>query len=897
MCSMPQLGRDTPISHLLRRSNMMFNTCFHVLVLLALLGFTPASADQSETTLDEMLDEEMYLRGLCQWQLPEVFASYRELYPAEDPFTHARYGITERRMLLYNPTASVREQLIAIDDILNLRQTQLIDAHPDDYRRALWLMEQAADLYFEKLAINDAELTVLFGLADADEITRVRETAQEIKRIMHQAERAISDTIHRYETDVNAGQDLERAELLRSYERVEQQRRVPFFHGIAVFLEAHLQENDSYKQAEDFELAVTLLEPLGERLSGWPAAHAQLYAGLAHAHLGRFDEAEALFRTIATNEDSRVEDVFAARMGGVLNRRLNHGVHAGLTGLNSVMDRYPPPDHALFRLLMTDQHAILLLARAEEHNIPSGEIVAEACSIYEHLLRGETTIDRLSWHEIVYEHVYRFTQLLEKLSDPPPLINLARASQLRKQPMSRAQALELYETVLRQPGRTRAHESAALFGMGQALFADESPIEALHYFLEVAKHYSVNAEAEAAVEHAVTIAAELHRINPQHKPTRRWLDESLHLILTQYPNLPSLNRWRFYAGKFAISDGRYEEALDHYLQITPDNNNWLDAQFMTVFCLHSLMQSAESEEEQTIRSTQLLQRINKVRQYLEYNKTDTLHTERSAILTNYLTHLQIFEAQGMLVQQQFEDALQLLHLLEEKVAQHSKAQAAVQRALVEAYLHEGQTEAAYGALDHWITLEPSQAYSVVISLLTQTHIEIETLLDRDLVSEAQMLSEEELYPLAARCETWLADRSKTDDDTHFRYLQALAEAHRVCKQYGRALQHYEQLLEMKSNDLTLLLGQAECLYHLGSSHYAKAMPEYQRIALAGAGDSIVQHRAYWTSQLRMLQILDAMQRNTHQVIPRIQQLRYRDLSLGGERFQRHFLVLEQKYLD
>jgi len=184
----------------------------------------------------------------------------------------------------------------------------------------------------------------------------------------------------------------------------------------------------------------------------------------------------------------------------------------------------------------------------------------------------------------------------------------------------------------------------------------------------------------------------------------------------------------------------------------------------------------------------------------------------------------------------------------------------------------------------------------VISLLANTQNEIEALLDRDHQSEARRLTDEEMCPLADRCEAWLMGESIAGDDTHIRFQQALAEALRMCGQFGRALPYYEQLLHLKSNDLTLLLGQAECLYGLSSDHYAQAMPVYQRIALAGVGDSTPQHRAYWTAQLRMLQILDAMQRNTHQIIPRIQQLRYRDSSLGGDRFQRHILVLEQKYL-
>ena len=45
----------------------------------------------------------------------------------------------------------------------------------------------------------------------------------------------------------------------------------------------------------------------------------------------------------------------------------------------------------------------------------------------------------------------------------------------------------------------------------------------------------------------------------------------------------------------------------------------------------------------------------------------------------------------------------------------------------------------------------------------------------------------------------------------------------------------------------------------------------------------------------MLQILDRVGRNTHRILPRIEQLRQQDRALGGERYRRPFQRLEAKY--
>ncbi len=67
---------------------------------------------------------------------------------------------------------------------------------------------------------------------------------------------------------------------------------------------------------------------------------------------------------------------------------------------------------------------------------------------------------------------------------------------------------------------------------------------------------------------------------------------------------------------------------------------------------------------------------------------------------------------------------------------------------------------------------------------------------------------------------------------------------------------------------------------------------YRRLASAGMQSS---PRRWWIAQLRMLQILDAIGRNTDQIAPRIRRLQQQDPSLGGADTRRAFEGLLVRY--
>jgi hypothetical protein len=160
------------------------------------------------------------------------------------------------------------------------------------------------------------------------------------------------------------------------------------------------------------------------------------------------------------------------------------------------------------------------------------------------------------------------------------------------------------------------------------------------------------------------------------------------------------------------------------------------------------------------------------------------------------------------------------------------------------------------------------------------------------VDEAQARAHSELLPLANLLSKWLSDHPQWRGDA-FQLRRRMAAAFELSGNYQEALEEYTRLLTTHPDLLALLVGKAECLYQLsGTERLAESMSLFKRI---GAAERDGTSDTYWLSQLRMLQILDKVDRNTDQIMPRIEQLEQRDPNLGGPQWQPGFNELRRKY--
>lgn len=109
-----------------------------------------------------------------------------------------------------------------------------------------------------------------------------------------------------------------------------------------------------------------------------------------------------------------------------------------------------------------------------------------------------------------------------------------------------------------------------------------------------------------------------------------------------------------------------------------------------------------------------------------------------------------------------------------------------------------------------------------------------------------------------------------------------------------ALLAYERALAQAPDARELLLGKAEALFALGGEpRLAEAMGIHRRL-LAGremTGDAADRDRAWWLSQLRQLQTLQAANRFDERALMRMNRLKALDASLGGPAFADAFAAL------
>ena len=80
-----------------------------------------AASPVAAQSLDERLDEERYLKGLTDLQLPEVLEHYIDAFPSEDPVRAMQFRLAAERMAMQQPGTTPAQRLGHVEDILAAR--------------------------------------------------------------------------------------------------------------------------------------------------------------------------------------------------------------------------------------------------------------------------------------------------------------------------------------------------------------------------------------------------------------------------------------------------------------------------------------------------------------------------------------------------------------------------------------------------------------------------------------------------------------------------------------------------------------------------------------------------------------------------------------------------------
>ncbi|MCH2148158.1 MAG: hypothetical protein MK095_01850 [Phycisphaerales bacterium] len=132
---------------------------------------------------------------------------------------------------------------------------------------------------------------------------------------------------------------------------------------------------------------------------------------------------------------------------------------------------------------------------------------------------------------------------------------------------------------------------------------------------------------------------------------------------------------------------------------------------------------------------------------------------------------------------------------------------------------------------------------------------------------------------------WLEHHRSDDAASWLLVIEGLRRSGRSTE----ALEAANRMLAMHPDAGELLFERAENLYILGGEQrLADAMSIYRRLTRVPRESA---PRRWWWSQLRMLEILAVMERNTDRIAPRIRRLMDDDESMGGADVLRGFQAL------
>jgi hypothetical protein len=781
-------------------------------------------------------------------------------------------AIATERSRAVDPQLTTAQRLASAERLLELRQ-RLLAEQPDDPRHAVWLADQATDLLFVLLPIDASGLTSLFGSPSPDQLARAQRVARQMSALAGEAELEIERAILSLESAPGFADDVAAQLKRRRLTEGERDRRIPFLRGVGACLEATVGEREPPRQDALYRLAAERLQPLLPLLAGRPADLARLYAALALRGLGEHEAAQALLDALAPAPRSRPADVFAIRMAQVTITAARDGPQSGLDALDGLQRQYDGADDLFYRVLIADRRFLLHLDAARQADTARRrELLVRAFDAYLDLLDALAGPEAQAIRVIVLDRLTRAVDTDTPLDRLPEIVSVARARQLGAQPDTRTQAIALCNGLLEREDLETAARAESLYFLGKALLADDQVQAAARRFSQLAREHPTARHAEQAMALAATIAAELYRRAPEDPATRSLLRSTLDLLLDRYPNLGSVDRWRFAAASLALDEGRHERAVALFEQVPPDAGRWLDAQLRRAGAMRSWAKAEADPDAKRHRWQQLLDAADAVEPAVRRALTAAGAAE-AARWRDELAVLSVYRAEAQLA---LGDPAKALATLESVSDDCSLAADAV-LCRIEARGGPGSSAEIEQDLERLAAVAGPRAGGILATMLAAGRTAAD--------------GQRELVPVARALERWLQTAGEDVRD-RARLQLAAADAYRRAEHWREALGLYDQLLQRHPHALQALVGRAECLFGLGEAHLAEAMQLYKRISGATGG---TKGDDYWQAQLRMLQILDRTGRNTHRIAPHIERLRQKDRELGGERFRREFERLQAEH--
>lgn len=844
----------------------------------------------------ERLDHDAFLRGLGEQGLTAVLAALDRAEPTTDPVETLQRQIALVRAALTSPQRTPASVAAAAVEAMALRDALLAAVPPDDPQRLRWRCDELEDLHRWLLPAEGADLAVRIGVASPAQRAFV-------EAWVARAERSSAEMVALLRL-IEAGPQRHEA-----VERIleEARGRVPLLRGLSLSRAAESVPD----RADRIDLqreAATLLEAAALVDQPDLAELARIHLGLARLGLGEHEAARRAFEALAADAAASPRSRFEAETGLVLLRAAREDPDNARRLLNALRrGRGEDPAAAAFLPLWADLEHRLIVAEAGPGALLRPTAIAAALQPWIDLVEASAAPERAWLVPEALERLRRFggEALRAGASAPsgdltaaipidlealPPIVAVALATAAIEVSQDDAGADEalgrawswLEGAVARSP-RGAVTRRLALRTQARAAIGSERYAEAVEALLESVRDDPADPAAAASLDAAVAIATELAGARGGAGPwgalEQGTLDEATRLL----PSHPRRDPWRIRLAEIDRDRGRFEEAARRLDAVLPSSGWIADAR---VLALENATTAAESRSGGEV--ARWIDRAERhLRQLEPWPATPPEGTD-SARHRAAAARIGLARARLHLLAGRPAAALVEVATLRESVALEDPEQVEAVRVRLAAFDQLGRREDAAAELEQLTRLgrEGGAAAGALLSArLEEAIAAAQEAARRGEVERQRRLAASASGPLADAVRTWWSGRE-----------HAMPAADRLLiaegwLQAGRSAETLALLAELPpaaANTREVVRLRAEALFQRGRlEDLGEAMPLYRRLAAASAAGS----ETWWLSELRTLQILDRVGRDTERIRPRIARLRTQDPALGGEGFRRGFEAL------
>ena len=850
---------------------------------LPIIAAALAAATSRADDLWSRLDHDRFVERLGTQGLDRVLDALDRAEPADSTIESLRRRLARARTPLLAEDRTPESVTAASLEAIALRDALLVECGESDPLRGRHLGDQVEDILLWLLPAEGADLAARFGaptLAQRGLIERWLPLAEAMSAESLRASAAAIAAIDR-EAAGGSLAPLRAIERRRIAEELDP--RLTFLRGLALAMSAELLV-DLPDRAERRREAIALLEPRRDAAAPDLAELARLEIGVARSalreHAAAIRELEALAADAAASRRRR----FEARAAIVVDEARRGDPDNAIRRLVALR-RQDAADPALraFELPWADLEHRLRVEDATRRNLPPDAAALAAIAPWTELVERLPRAERDAFVPAI---LARLQDAGGSLEPAPPLVLLARAEarrSAREGATPDPEATAWLEDALLRSEIGSSTRVLLLRALARASIEEARWLDAVRLLVELAAGTPEDPLAVPAIDAAVELATNLaaaESAEADSLESRRLAGDVLRTALRTFPRHPRRDAWLLASAGLATEEGRFDDAIESLSLVAADGP---EARAARVQSLETATRAAEAAEGRDV--ARWIDRAEAWLRQLEPWPVDPPEQADAEEHRSLGVRVALARARLHLLADRPAAALVEVATIREVAALSREQAVEGVRIRLAAFDRLGRADEAAAELRRLSETGDAEAGELLSSRL-EVALAAARRAEGDGDSErAARIGRESAGPLAEALLAW-ADGRATPPRT--RQLLLVSEGLRRAGRPTPALEVVRRIDARFGSVREVVIERAECLFAAGRlEDLAEAMTLYRRIAASSEEES----PAWWLAELRQLQVLRRVGRDSHRIPPRIERLRQVDGELGGEGIRREFEAL------